>query len=611
MAEANPVERLVFAGALVSRAAVPSKYVIRNTRSNYPNAEVVTKDNRTCNMGKCESHTNCNGHMGLFEGRPVHPASFCSVQSNTSSVMSNARNNLVLGKISRESYDKTIHKMLLTKTGLLRGHVTSLTVEGSLRLVIVPRKNKTEEPLNTVSIPLHVAENCKVPYWNTLDKNTGLFESHEVRYSGIRTGDVGLMIRYPTLSSGSAIPVNIVVGGTDDSMGFSLELTRSYNADYDGDECVVCIVRTVEGVRECKSILHSSTRPFRNLVMKRLVCNATKRGESHGFLWETGFSYAEALTITFNDLHKSVDLNDHRVSAFQKSFKEVASDEERYYDLVKYNNKSVSKTGIQSNSGYLGRVGRIVASNFITDSEGAVSLISDNQPVLLNKFKSVSLYPSYGIPSIRAISKLTRKITQSSLTKKSAKDDLNVSDGVDLISELISGCNTTLIYVCKKDDLSTKLPKIVSKSYVLREDEVLYAASCPRIINTNFRQNLSFNKQLIEVVSRGMDLVSLAGSFTLEEHERNALVSIVIVLAQQNTDSLLDYLNKRVRDTSNRNVRLTNTLHSSWYNNALVSALTGLGDYSACLSAESIFEMCFLCNYSAVASISQVPKANN
>ena len=603
MSDANVVERLVYKGSLASRAPLATSYVLRRTRNHHPNAEQVTKETKDHNLGRCQHHINCSGHVGLFEGRPVHPAALCSPPSRISSALSNARNDLIMGRIPREDYDRVIQRSLLSKNGILRGHVTSLTVEGSVRLVIVPRKAQKGDPLNTVSIPSHVADNCKVPYWNSFDDVLKVWRTHEVRYSKIVTGDVGVMIRYPTLSSGSAIPVNIVVEQGGSAMGFSLELTRSYNADYDGDECVVCIVRTPEGVSECKTILCSSTRPFKRAVTESTVANPSRASEAHAFLWETTFTYGQSLTLGVNLKHISAGLDDQKVRAFSGSLFKIGSDEDRYAALVESNRKSVSKTSIQSNSGYLGRVGRVGASCYVTDCTGTVRSAQRNDPEIILEGQSSDYRSSYGIPAMRAVSKLTRKITQSSLTKKSAKDDLSAGGGVDMISELIAGCSHTVIYVDPSNEGGKGVPKVVPQDYVLESNERLMACISPNVLRTNVPAEHLNYRDTRHIVSSGLDILSLAGSFSLEKREREALMCMIVVLANEGYSSLVDKVGRQVRCLDDRNVRLLNILHSSWYNSSLLRSLSTTRDEAPLMSPLTIFEMCLLCNYSSVPSI--------
>lgn len=139
-----------------------------------------------------------------------------------------------------------------SKGGYLR-NMNSITVEGSLKMVISPMEHThTEE--STVYISSHIAaESTKIPQVI----NGTVIESH------VEDGDYGLLVRQPVLWYGGIRPCRIRVVSpkldkglewdVNSSIGVPISMYATFSADFDGDEMSLFPVKSTAAVNECRS----------------------------------------------------------------------------------------------------------------------------------------------------------------------------------------------------------------------------------------------------------------------------------------------------------------------------------------------------------------------
>lgn len=114
----------------------------------------------------------------------------------------------------------------------------------------------------------------KLPQWtnSTLNADGSVdTTSTSVRYGPVTDGCNAIIIRALTLWSGGKIVKSKYTEATSDtpsyahsgtSLGLSLHICSSYNADFDGDEVILVMVTTPEAELECIFIIRSSQKTF-------------------------------------------------------------------------------------------------------------------------------------------------------------------------------------------------------------------------------------------------------------------------------------------------------------------------------------------------------------
>ncbi len=158
------------------------------------------------------------------------------------------KQDCVDGLADIHSYRMEVVKQMRSKTGHVRA-MNSITVEGSLKMVISPRPHNDE---STVYIPQHIANAMRVPE----------VVNGRVVACPVRDGDYGILVRQPVLWHGGIRPCVIRVTpntahtpetwDVDCSMGLPISMCSTFGADFDGDEMSLFPVRTPKAMEECK-----------------------------------------------------------------------------------------------------------------------------------------------------------------------------------------------------------------------------------------------------------------------------------------------------------------------------------------------------------------------
>jgi len=110
-----------------------------------------------------------------------------------------------------------------------------------------------------------MATNIKIPICSSNEHTGG------IQYRGIETNDWCIVTRAPCISTGSILPMRIIVedqigitdrgtvtGGT--SIGLPIDACFQMGADFDGDAITVIPVHSDRGVLECMNWKHTSWR---------------------------------------------------------------------------------------------------------------------------------------------------------------------------------------------------------------------------------------------------------------------------------------------------------------------------------------------------------------
>ena len=132
-----------------------------------------------------------------------------------------------------------------------------------------------------------------IPVWDAGDITGGA--SGTLSYRGLISGDKAILIHYPTLWSGGMLPVTVKVEPDLDmlrstSISIPIEMTKSYNADFDGDEVVLIPLTSKKAVAECSAITSAVKKPFSNQLRKD---NITSISPPNQEVIDVGVHYAE------------------------------------------------------------------------------------------------------------------------------------------------------------------------------------------------------------------------------------------------------------------------------------------------------------------------------
>lgn len=109
-------------------------------------------------VGACTMHSNCIGYLGSCRGQLMLPAAMTSPAGALQNATSKARIGLLSGDVTPEEYSAVVATSFQTKGGLLRGAVTSLNPQGSLRMVITPIGALKGEAINVIHLLEYVAK---------------------------------------------------------------------------------------------------------------------------------------------------------------------------------------------------------------------------------------------------------------------------------------------------------------------------------------------------------------------------------------------------------------------------------------------------------------------
>lgn len=221
----------------------------------------------------CSEHERCIGHFCETPGGnvllPQRLASTVGIMSNDYAKAAEAvfkNDTRAQGLVYRE----TIKKLMLTKTGKMRGDMMGGATDSSARQIIT---SSWEEP-NNICIPRMVANNMKVLKVAT-DPQTNIPLGHYVEDT-LKEGDFVLAVRPPSLWSGNNQPMRVVFW-EHECFGPSASNLPEYHGDNDGDEFQIYLLIKAKSLEECKNWKQLNPDIFLKAVMEnKLPCSITK-----------------------------------------------------------------------------------------------------------------------------------------------------------------------------------------------------------------------------------------------------------------------------------------------------------------------------------------------
>ena len=559
----------------------PLAYSVSRAPVSPMELEKLDDSNKQC-CGKCMRHLDCHGHIAVFRGNMVYPTALSMPHSGICNKLSLTRHNYIEGRGSHSEHLDALVSTLRTKHGILRGSVTSMVVEGSVRMVIVPRACNAAEDENTVGVPEFVANSMVIPFWNKTVKTGNC--GHRVLFRPLLDGDKAILIRYPTLWSGGMLPVTVKVESHRDSIRSSIsvpiEMTKSYNADFDGDEVVLIPLASPEAVAECSAITTAVKKPFHNRLRSGNVGSFTS-WDRNSFLFRSTMTARELCEV----LQREEDLSDYQVAsgmtrATAEKFIDYAYSPRPldvvFENLVSNSRSFVRKAGGQSGTGYNTRALRTFGSYCtmsLRDSPSILGMKSASGPINIQTFPLERCRFSYGFPGIRALSKLGQKMMQSTLSKK---DGLVVSETcLDPVMEIISGKVTkTLLFL--KESLSGE-PKAVAVPLLknIGGHSAIYATCSPTIL-----AQIEDRESRRYAACNGAKFLTCHIGCNLDEDEMLAVVEILMFLSYQpikrrNILSLFKHWTTACSNISETNGRILPIMHGSWYSKRMLKMLDG------------------------------------
>lgn len=386
--------------------------------------------------GPCSIHgKECLGHMG-YHGEDEVAILPATVSGGTEEFVGRyltAAQSLVSNRITEEVHRDRVSKYMMTKGGAIRS-VTSLCVEGSLRMVISPWVCGME---GTVGVPSCVASRTFIP-----DMSGGV-----VSRRNLRDGDYCVLVRYPCLWPGGAQIVKVAITGpdriylgdgewdTNSTIKLPPGMCGPYAADYDGDEVSLFPITSHEAVNECKSYRWK----YRNesgapLILAGASDKCKLVPEDHASAFHAAcicstVSWRDVKRrIRLGEFHRTVGLKPRHIKSFNTT---AASPMEFAMSGMRSMNSGALKSSMQSEIGAMSRRAKLSSELIHLVGPGVVKVHAVGGPrlvelPLLPKGVSVDAtlhtakYGWYGIPVLRAISKLCSTVMQTSLKVKTS-----------------------------------------------------------------------------------------------------------------------------------------------------------------------------------------------
>jgi hypothetical protein len=364
-----------------------------------------------------------------------------------------AKTKCLRGTMSYNGYRAQVVSMMQGKLGYVRS-LTSITVEGSMKIVISPLTNTS---MSIVSIPRHIAHAIKVP--SVVD---GVIQSGH-----IKSGDRAILIRQPCLWSGGTVPCIVEVlaphdnGGNAWDINCSMRLSISkcipYRADYDGNEMTLFPVKRHESIAECDSTLWDNDRysPYDIESYAQIVPMGAP------IVGTIANTMALATTLCWSDRCNGVRI----VDAHKKwgiSVHSFVTMTKRHELPIKFANQAMDSMAIatiklesQRNIGAESRRAKSGTERIFMSRRRILDCQSGCTSTLVsNKYTGAPIieHGYFGNPTMRAVSKICGASMQITLKVKSSD---TVSLGSPTLS-MLSGCEKWLVImksgaVCRLD----------------------------------------------------------------------------------------------------------------------------------------------------------------
>ena len=425
----NPIERYIFPGAKLNRAVRCSAYSHSVIKGDYKINALVSRQSTLeeyVHHGRvCSEHgVSCCGHLQVDSrsGALCLPATMVGGTTDNMSNYERHRRRLTGGRISELQYRFEMRNFMMGKKGAVRS-VGRGCIEGSLKMVISIGTSGRE---GEIEVPSFVASTMLVPDTS----------SDRVIYRHLRNNDWGLLVRQPCLWSGGIQPVRVritnpkpieVDGGSWDfncSMKLPPGMCTQYGADFDGDEMTFFPITRRESINECIRFSWDYTTAHIEEAYKE-ICPLSYRSNHRTFhrmslctttSWSDGNRFLKVLKA-----HRIIGIKVGTLSNYKSIGMEV---NEFVKSGIAFMSSGAMKSSEQSDIGAISRRCKLGADTIQIQPSSLPMIFADETwslvcPNLIRESLAIDPLPWFGNPAIRAISKLTSGIMQSTLKVKS------------------------------------------------------------------------------------------------------------------------------------------------------------------------------------------------
>lgn len=393
----------------------------------------------------------------------------------------------------------------------------------------------------------------------------------------------------------------------DSCLQIGLDLTPSYNADFDGDDCTLIVVRGLESRQEASRIISAMSNAFK--IGRNHV--SPSHMDVHSFLWYTTHFY----NSNTNKVTSSIELRDSRIIALcptpesKDKLQRLAINppdlRSMFSECITSSNASILKGSNQSVMGYRGRMARMASSYFTTSSNGEVSKGEEPLPYTLTETIRPLYRNSFGIPAIRGISKITKQGMQNTLSKKKQQEGI-VGDNIDPIREILLGPTSSVVFFSVD---SKVIPIVISmevqtlqelySSYAAfhgSSERFVYSCYSPRILAM-----ISDRNEKQSAAERGVAYLCVACSINMDLDEALAVKCILLDLSFDSEKGLIENL-KTIVTEKKRTSSFLAISQSVWYSSSFVREYANDAEWKR---ATVFFEHCMLSSFTEIPSISQ------
>ncbi|EIE92586.1 hypothetical protein RO3G_17297 [Rhizopus delemar RA 99-880] len=385
------------------------------------NLKYVMKDTTAPSVTniRCVMHEDCQGHLlGNSRGTIVLPSMCVNEDLMTMDERGKLNHQMLSDSISPDDYSRGVRNTLMGKRGMLRHACMGIRPLTTIRGVA--SCTWTEDP-STVYIPYKWTKDMRIPFRRGGDR----LQSPYWAFRGVVDGDYAILIRCPSISDNSCMPVRVYAWDKP-SIGVHPAMCEHLNLDFDGDEVHIGVVSSLAAVDEIKSLMHKN--PLFNKFRPEVVSDITSRLSNN---IHEDFMLHSTLSLSM------IDMNDDEVFTPLHSLSRCKRGS---WDLLRQR-LDMDKT-------------------INDDTKNLVPFwFEPGTSLTLPTLEHGDVRNSYGYPGMRLASKISGKIMQGALD--TAKHGITTS-GEDLILSLLSMSRQT--YEILSHGNRTKLMKITPKT---------------------------------------------------------------------------------------------------------------------------------------------------
>lgn len=435
------IRRYVRNGSRVDSAPMVSRVNI--TPLKVDNLKYVMKNTSTptISMTRCSLHDDCQGHLiGNERGVIALPSLCINEDIITMDERGKLNHQLLNGNISPEEYSKGVRSTLMGKRGMLRHACMGIRPLSTIRGVASCVWN--EDP-SQIFIPRRWMNHMKIPFRRGGTKLRSPYWS----FRSVDEGDYAILIRCPSISDNSAMPVR-VYSWENPSIGVHPAMCEHLNLDFDGDEVHVAVVSSIEAVEEVKSLMNKN--PFFNKFRKEMLEKTLRRSSSKPEIFHDDFMLHSSLSL------KSITMSEaeiftpiHELSRCKIGSWAIMKNRYNIDDTMStYVTRAISaldqfmESHLTVSKGFtFGRQLKIMGMMIDDSVKNLVPhWFKSRSRMTLPSLEHGDIKGSYGFPGTRLASKISGKIMQGALD--SAKHSSSTS-GEDLILSILSMSSNT------------------------------------------------------------------------------------------------------------------------------------------------------------------------